>query len=290
MADNSDKYPIKKMCKVLKVCESGYYRWFKNKNKLSKRQILSVEIKEIISEHPDNYNYGIERIITALSLKNISVSKGTVYRSMRESGFIHKRRIPHGITKADTETQDKENLLKRDFTSKEPFTKLLTDITEIQCLNGKLYVSPILDCFSGEIISLEMRDNMKKELCTDTVKNACGRYNFKGAVLHSDRGCQYTSEAFRKELKGKGIIQSLSGTGRCYDNCRMESFFATLKKEKLYRLPTYKMPMAEVKSIIFRYIYGYYNTKRINSFNSGGLPPAIYRKQFELKAKEKLAA
>ena len=84
-------------------------------------------------------------------------------------------------------------------------------------------------------------------------------------------------DAFRRELVTNGLIQSLSGTAHCYDNARMESFFATLKKEKLYQMPTYRMKRKEVKTIIFRYIFGYYNTQRINSFNEGGLPPVALR-------------
>ena len=126
--------------------------------------------------------------------------------------------------------------------------------------------------------ALEMRDNMKKELCIDTVKQLREKYGrLDGTVLHSDRGCQYTSYAFRRELVTNGLIQSLSGTAHCYDNARMESFFATLKKEKLYHIPTYRMKREEVKTVIFRYIFGYYNTQRINSFNAGGLPPVALR-------------
>lgn len=263
------------MCKVLRISESGYYRWLKNQAKQTARELLTVEIKEIISEHPDNENYGIERIRTALYNKGINASRRTVYRAMRDGGLLHKRRRPHGITKATTEVQEKENLIKRDFRSDKPKTKLLTDITEVQCADGKLYVSPVMDCFNGEIVALKMRENMKKELCIDTVKQL-GR--LKDAILHSDRGSQYTSDAFRAELKKIGILQSLSGTGHCYDNARMESFFATLKKEKLYRIPTYRMAREKVKTIIFRYIFGYYNTQRITSFNPGGLPPVAYRK------------
>ena len=73
------------------------------------------------------------------------------------------------------------------------------------------------------------------------------------------------------------MLQSLSGTAHCYDNARMESFFATLKKEKLYQLPTYRMKREDVKTAVFRYIFGYYNTQRINSFNEGGLPPVTLR-------------
>ena len=132
-------------------------------------------------------------------------------------------------------------------------------------------------------IDCVMRDNMKKELCIDTIKQLREKYGrLEGAILHSDRGCQYTSYAFRSELVTAGFIQSLSGTAHCYDNARMESFFATLKKEKLYQIPTYKMKREEVKTIIFRYIFGYYNTQRINSFNEGGLPPVALRNSKQL--------
>lgn len=219
----------------------------------------------------------------ALAQRGTHVSLRTVYRTMSEARLIHRHRRPNGITKADTATQDKENLIKQNFTADAPLKKLLTDITEVQCADGKLYVSPILDCFNGEIVALEMRDNMKKELCIDTIKQLREKYGrLEGAIIYSDRGCQYTSYAFRSELVTAGLIQSLSGTAHCYDNARMESFFATLKKEKLYQIPTYKMKREEVKTIIFRYIFGYYNTQRINSFNAGGLPPVALRTSKQL--------
>ena len=109
---------------------------------------------------------------------------------------------------------------------------------------------------------------MKKELCIRA---------FRSADLHSDRGSQFTSAAFRTVLAQYGAVQSMSGTGRCDDNARMESFFVTLKKEKLYRIRTERMPMAQVKSIVFRYSMTYYNRQRIYTANPGGLPPATYR-------------
>ena len=269
------------MCKVLNVSESGYYRWLKNRDKATRRQLLSAVIKDILNEHPDNSNYGVNRIQIALTQAGIEVSRRTIYRAMKESGLLHRRRRPHGITKATTEIQDKENIIKRDFSAEAPMKKLLTDITEIQCLDGKLYVSPVTDCFSGEIVALEMRDNMKKELCIDTVRQLKANCpNLKGAILHSDRGSQYTSEAFREELKKNGMIQSLSGTGHCFDNARMESFFATLKKEKIYQIAAYKLTREQVKSIVFRYIFIYYNRLRIYTHNPMGLPPVKYREWY----------
>ena len=124
-----------------------------------------------------------------------------------------------------------------------------------------------------------MRDNMKKELCIDTVKAARIRYPISGATLHSDRGSQYTRGGFRAILAANNIQQNLSGVNHCYDNARMESFFATLKKELQYRIPTYRMKMSEVKSWIFKYVFAYYNTVRIYTSNPSGLPPAEYRRR-----------
>ena len=268
------------MCRVLKISESGYYRWLKNRSKPKARELLSVEIQAVLEKHPDNDNYGVNRMMTALSQRGIKVSKTTVSRAMKEMGLLHQRRTPHGTTKATTEIQEQENLIKRDFTSEKPLKKLLSDITEVQCRDGKLYISAVLDCFNGEILSMAMDDNMKKELCIRTVKELKQQYGKKrlaGAIFHSDRGSQYTSEGFRAALRDAGLVQSLSGTGHCYDNARMESFFATLKKEKIYRIAAYKLTREQVKSIVFRYVYVYYNRIRISTVNPGGLPPVAYR-------------
>ena len=273
------KYSVKAMCKALRISESGYYRWLKNRRKPSARQLLSVAIQAVLDAHPDNDNYGVNRMQTALAQNGVKVSKRTVYRAMSEMGLLHRRRRPHGITKATTEIQDRENLIKRDFTSSDPLRKLLSDITEIQCVDGKLYLSAVLDCYNGEILSISMDDNMRKELCIRTVEELKRRYGkrLNGAIFHSDRGSQYTSEAFKESLQSAGLVQSLSGTGHCFDNARMESFFATLKKEKLYRIPTYKMTREQVKTIIFRYIFVYYNRIRISSVNPNGMAPVKYR-------------
>ena len=276
---------------MLKVSESGYYRWLKNRDKPTSRQLLSVEIQKITDEYPDNDNYGVDRMRIALSQAGIDVSKSTVRRTMKEMGLIHKRHIPHGITKATTEIQEKENLIKRDFTSEEPLKKVLSDITEIQCYDGKLYASVVLDCFNGEVLALAMDDNMKKELCIATVNQMKELYGKRlaGTIFHSDRGSQYTSEAFREALADSGMKQSLSGTGHCFDNARMESFFATLKKEKIYRIAAYKLTREEVKTIIFRYVFVYYNRLRVYTSNPFGLPPVKYR-EWAAAHKEPIAA
>ena len=270
------------MCDVLNVSETGYYRFKRTLGRPGKDAVLSAVIQDVLDEHPFNDNYGVDRMQIALMHRGYTVGKRRISRIMKENGWLHERkRRPKGLTRATTEIQEKENLIKQDFTSDQPYQKLLTDISQISCRDGKLYISPIMDCFNGEIISLVMRSNMRKELCIDTFNAAAKRFPINGAILHSDRGSQYTSEAFRKTLSNAGVLQSLSGVNHCFDNARMESFFATLKKELLYRIPTYKMKMDEVKAIIFRYVFVYYNRIRIYTSNPDGLPPAAYRRHLE---------
>ena len=270
------------MCVVLNVSETGYYRFKRNLGRPGTDAVLSAVMQDVLDEHPFNDNYGVDRMQIALMHRGYTVGKRRISRIMKENGWLHERkRRPKGLTRATTEIQEKENLIKQDFTSDQPYQKLLTDISQISCRDGKLYISPIMDGFNGEIISLVMRSNMRKELCIDTFNAAAKRFPLNGAILHSDRGSQYTSEAFREKLSNAGVLQSLSGVNHCFDNARMESFFATLKKELLYRIPTYKMKMDEVKAIIFRYVFVYYNRIRIYTSNPDGLPPAAYRRHLE---------
>lgn len=197
---------------------------------------------------------------------------------MKKNHMLKKvKRHPNGITREDATAQKSENLINRDFTANAPNRKWLSDITEVPCNDGKLYVAAVMDCCGGEIVGLAMDDNMRKELCIQAFGNACQSRNTRGMMFHSDRGSQFTSYGFRESLAKYGAIQSMSGTGRCYDNARMESFFATLKKEKLYRLRTERYSMNYVKTVIFRYVMIYYNRQRVYTTNPEGWPPTIYR-------------
>lgn len=210
------------MCKILSVSISGYYKYRKGIGKPGKDEVLSAAMKEILDESPYNDNYGAPRMQLALLQRGIKAGIRRVTRIMREHGWLHKpHRRPKGLTHATTEIQEQENLIKQNFTADQPLKKLLTDISQIQCCDGKLYISPILDCYNGEILALMMRNNMKKELCIDTFKAVTQRYKLNGTILHSDRGSQYTSTAFREALERAGVIQSLSGVDHCYDNSRI---------------------------------------------------------------------
>jgi transposase InsO family protein len=172
------------MCKVLAVSESGYYRSLKPTSKQERQQRLLVKIKEIIEEHEDNSNYGVQRILLALSQIDIKTSYSTVYRMMKTYGQLKKaKRHPNGITREDAAAQKSKNLIQRDFRSLAPNQKWLSDITEVPCSDGKLYVSAVLDSM----------------------------------IYHSDRGSQFTSHAFRESLAIRDAIQSMIGTSTTTD-------------------------------------------------------------------------
>ena len=223
-------------------------------------------------------------------LKNVDIpSERTVYRVMEEIGISHHpRRKPNGITKADREARKSEDLLKRDFHAEEPLTKCVTDMTEIKGCDGKLYVSAIFDCFDPSVIGLAMDTNMKASLCKETLENAAKAYpSIRGAIIHSDRERQYTSQLYREAIQKYGIQQSMnSAGGRCHDNARCESMWARMKTELLYdRYDTEKMTTDELKTIIWRYFTSYWNNRRICSTNRG-LPPMIKRQQYYASLKE----
>ena len=210
-------------------------------------------------------------------------SERTVYRVMDQIGLSHRpKKKPNGITKADREAMKSDDLLKREFRADVPLEKCITDITEIPALDGKLYVSAIFDCFDLGILGLAMGTNMTADLCVRTLGNAVIAYPaLKGAVIHSDRGTQYTSEAYRQAIREYHIRQSMnSAGGRCHDNARCESMWARMKTDLLYdRYDTKQMTVEELKVLIWRYYLGYWNNRRICSAN-GGLPPTLKRRQY----------
>jgi len=274
-------------CRMLDVTREGFRKYLKNRDKPWKYESLANVIKEIIASDECNDTYGRIRMYQALRLRfgpdAKLPSERTIYRVMEAAGIRHTpKRKPNGITKADREARKSEDLLKRDFRSDKPLVKAVTDITEIKCKDGKLYTSAIFDCYDLTVLGLAMDTNMKATLCVRTLENAVKAYpGLKSAILHSDRGTQYTSESFRKAIARYGIRQSMnSDGGRCHDNARCESMWARMKSELLYgRYDPEKMTIAQVKTLIWRYYISYWNNRRICSAN-GGLPPAVMRRKY----------
>lgn len=241
----------------------------------------------------DQYNdcYGRERMYLALQQRkdagktDIDIPcEATVRKVMVQIGLIHKpRRKPNGITKADRLAQKSDDLLRRDFYADRPLKKAVTDISEVKAKDGKLYVSAIFDCFDLMPLGIAIENNMRASLCCHTLENANKSYpDIKGCIIHSDRGCQYTSEEYRAAVKKYGIIQSMnSAGGRCHDNARCESMWARMKEELFYSREDKpeNYTMKELKTMIWRYYMSYWANRRICTAN-GGLPPAARRKLY----------
>ena len=280
---------IYNLCKIFGVYERTFYKHKKKVTKPSNLYVILSKMYEVLDERKENKNYGVARMRVALKQdKDIDVSISTIRRAMRLGGLIHKsRRLPNGLTKADINAEKTQNLIKRDFKADKPNRKWLTDITEIACKVGtKLYLCVVFDCYNGEIIGMAMADNMEANLCCNAIKDAFKKTKAgSGVIIHSYAGSQYTSNAYKSTLRQFKAIQSMSDVGKCYDNARMESFFATLKKEKIYLMNTKVMDIQEVEKAILEYIV-YYNIYRITTINSLNLPPTIYRLKIEA---EKLA-
>src|SRR5699024_6983262 len=280
-------------CRVLHVSRQGFYQYLANKDRPWKYQLLAEAMMEILAEDKYNDTYGRIRMYQALILKqpeNVDIpSERTVYRVMEELGLNHQpRRKPNEITKVDQEARKSEDLLKRDFKAEKPLVKCVTDITEIKASDGKLYVSAVFDCFDSSMIGLAMDTNRKAPLCVQTLENASKAYpDIQGAIIHSDRGSQYTSQLYQDAIHKYGIQQSMnSAGGRCHDNARCESMWGRMKSELLYdRYDTEKMTTDELKTIIWRYFISYWNNRRICSTN-GGLPPMLKRQQYNDTLKE----
>jgi transposase InsO family protein len=261
---------------LFQLSRPGYYSWLKKKDAPDKNSPILSDLKEIRKKHRA---YGVKRLHQALNKKREKkkmprVSYGRVYGICSVNGLLQKVKRPRGITQQNRADQVSEDLIRRDFTADHPNRKWLGDITEIACKNGKLYISGVFDCFDGAIVGLSMENHKRASLCSSSLKEAVRRYGKdKDLIFHSDRGSQYTSREYRQLLDGYNIRQSMGRTGNCYDNARMESFFATLKKELIYRIPVTTLTREEVKRQIFRWVECEYNRDRLYSANENSMSP-----------------
>lgn len=285
--DGFIKGKIRFYCETLEVSRQGFYDYLKRKEKPWKHEHLAEQIRFVIADDECNNTYGRKRMAEALRHKfpdEKLPSESTIGRVMEQIGVNHSpRREPNGITKADRKARKSDDLLKRNFQAEAPCKKCVTDITEIPAKDGKLYVSAIFDCFDLNVLWLSMADNMRAELCVQTVENACKSYHdMSRAIIHSDRGSQYTSEKYRVVIKKFEIQQSMnSAGGRCHDNARCESMWARMKNELFYmqnrRSENYTVE--ELKTLVWRYFMSYWNNRRICSA-IGGIPPAEKRRRY----------
>jgi transposase InsO family protein len=272
-------WSIEEMARVLGVSRSGYYKYC-NKP-LGKRNIENEKFLKPIREifKVSRQTYGSPRIHAELKAQGFKCSRPRVARIMSKIGMVAKmRRIFKRTTRVDSRRAAAPNLLQQDFSADMPNRKWVADITYVKTQEGWLYVAIILDLFSRKVVGLSMSESMHTELILKALEQAMQRRRPKGDLQHhSDRGCQYTSEAFQKLLEENGITCSMSGTGNCYDNAVAESFFHTLKTECVYfeRYETRE----QAKKSIFEYVEVFYNNQRRHS-TLGYLAPAEFERHF----------
>jgi putative transposase len=273
-----NEFSVERMSKVLGVSRSGYYAFIKagSCKRDQENEKLIGKIKKAHKESRETY--GSPRIHAELSEQGEKCSRKRVARLMKKAGIQAKMKKRFKVTtRTNPKAEPAPNLLQQDFCSLKPNQRWVADITYVDTGEGWLYLAAVMDLFSRRIVGLAMSDRMTADLVSDAVKQAI-IHRQPGADLmhHSDRGCQYTSFSFQKLLKKNHIMVSMSGTGNCFDNAAMESFFHTLKTEHIYF--EYYRTREQAKQSIFEYVEVFYNRKRRHS-TLGYLAPCVFENQ-----------
>lgn len=265
MQQQSVTWTIEDMAKTLGVSRSGYYQFCRrspSRREVENKELLR-EIRQVFQRSRETY--GSPRIHAELKGQGRACSRPRVARLMKKVGIAAKmRRLFKVTTTLSSRRAAAPNLLKQDFTAAAPNQKWVADVTYVRTMEGWLYLAVVLDLYSRKVVGLAMDKSMHTELVLKALEQALQRRQpLEGLQHHSDRGCQYTSEAFQALLAKNNVICSMSGTGNCYDNAVAESFFHTLKTEWIYfeRYDTREQAMRS----IFEYVEVFYNNQRRHS-------------------------
>jgi transposase InsO family protein len=221
--------------------------------------------------------YGSPRLQQALAKEGFSCSRKRITRLMREEGMTPKKVRRMRRTTRSLESHPKApNLLNREFTVAAPDAVWAGDITYLWTDEGWLYLAVILDLYSRRVVGWSTSDRLTQELAVAALRRALSeRHADKGLLHHSDRGSQYTSDAYQRLLCARGLSVSMSRSGDCWDNAVVESFFATLKTELGERFSS----RSAARYQLFDYIEVFYNRERLHS-SLGYLSPAEAETRF----------
>ncbi|MED3561606.1 IS3 family transposase [Bacillus xiapuensis] len=268
------EFPVNALLKLADIPRSTYYYWVSTFNRPDKDAELKTLIQAIYHEHKGRYGY--RRITNELKNKGHRVNHKKVQRLMKELGLKSIVRMKKYRSYRGDVGKTAPNILDRNFHAERPNKKWVTDITEFKLFGEKLYLSPMLDLFNGEIITYTIDSRPKFSLVKTMLDQAFERLSDEDELLiHSDQGWHYRMPQYQHALKGNNVSQSMSRKGNCHDNAVMENFFGILKSEFLYTqefesIEQFKQELAE-------YI-DYYNHKRIKA-KLKGLSPVQYRTQ-----------
>ena len=267
------RYPIRLLCRLLQVSPSGYYAWrvrAESRRDRYDRQLLRA-IR--ITHGESGGTYGSPRIHAELRAQGFACGRAKVARLMHKAGLkgCPKRRFRvttnSGLARA-------KNLLDQDFGAAAANQRWASDITFIWTGQGWLYLAVVMDLYSRRIVGWSMSRRINRHLVVNALTMALDQRRPSGGLIHhSDRGVQYLSDDFQDLLKANAITCSMSDTGSCYDNAVVESFFASLKRERTKRR-NYRT-RDEARADVFDYIERFYNRRRPHG-SAGRMSPLKY--------------
>lgn len=273
--DHSEEFHVENACRVLEVSVSGYYAWLGRGP--SEREMDDARLIDKIRDIFEAFDgvYGVRRIHRQLIADGERCSRNRVARLMRRCGLKARRTKKYRVT---TDSKHSfpvaENLLDREFFCSSPNQVWSSDITYIWTQEGWLYLAAVIDLHSRMVVGWSMSERLDRGLVLDALSMAVGRRKPKpGLIHHSDRGSQYASDDYQKALAKQGMRCSMSRKGDCWDNAVAESFFSTLKTERVHHR-LYRS-RDEARRDIFEYIEVFYNRVRLHS-TLGYLSPAQF--------------
>ena len=261
-------FTLTMLCRVCKVSRSAYYSWRAAGDGPSEATWDEALVVDAIFDiwARSRRRYGSPRVSAALAKQGWKVNEKRVARLMGELAIAGK----HGRRKLVTTRRDKDatpapDLVERDFSAERPDELWVGDITYIPTGQGWLFVASVLDVFSRRLVGWSIADHLRTELCLDALQAASasrGRLRFVGTKFHSDHGCQYTSDDFKKRCRAMGITQSMGTVGDSYDNAMAESFWSSLKRELVD--DAYFATKEDARLAIFEWVM-WYNSERLHS-------------------------
>jgi len=268
-----DEYDVVTMCRVLDVARAGYYAWLREP--LSNRAKEDARLLRLIraSYNASHRVYGARRIFLDLRETGETCSKHRVERIMRQNGIkaLHGYRTRYQSASKPSATMP--DLVKRNFDVIRPNKVWVTDITYVRTWEGWLYLAVVMDLFSRKIIGWAVASTLHRELVLDSVIKAVRARRTKQTVIHSDQGSQYGSDDWRRFCLRNRLEPSMSRRGNCWDNAVAESFFASLKKERIKK--RIYVDRASAIEDVRDYIDSFYNPVRRHG-HLGGVSPDVF--------------
>jgi transposase InsO family protein len=265
-------HKISLLIEVSGLPRSTYYYYAKRQNEPDKYSEIKENITTIFAENKGRYGY--RRITDELHNRGYVINHKTVQRLMAELGLVCRVRMKKYHSYKGEVGKIAPNLLERDFEATAPNQKWVTDVTEFSLFGQKLYLSPILDLYSRDVVSYTVFEHPVLSMVTSMVDKSFECLpDDSNLILHSDQGWHYQHEHYQHMLKKKGVRQSMSRKGNCLDNAVIENFFGLLKSELLYLLDFDSLE--HFKQELMDYL-DYYNNRRIKA-KLKGLPPALHR-------------